>query len=173
MAAGVLDGGNSARLESRLVRGQQIAASIGASYDPYSRLPSLFMLQGTPVAGKTPAELKQALLEQIRLLQTELVAQEELERVKAQVQASKVYERDSIFYQAMQMGTAETVGLGWRKTDEYLEKISAVTPEQIRQAARKYLVEDRLTLGFLDPQPIPEGQPAPEDRAPVGGQHVR
>jgi zinc protease len=173
VAAGVLDGGNGARLESRLVRGQQIAASIGAGYDLYSRLPSLFMLQGTPVQGKTPAELEQALLEQVRLLRDEPVAAEELARVKAQVLASKVFERDSMFYQAMQLGEAETVGLGWRKVDEYVDKINAVTPEQIQKAAAKYLVSDRLTVGRLDPQPIPEGQIAPEDRAPMGDQHVR
>lgn len=173
VAAGVLDGGNGARLESRLVRGQQIAASVGAGYDLYARLPSLFMLQGTPVQGKTPADLEQALLEQVRLLRDEPVAAEELDRVKAQVLASKVYELDSMFYQAMQLGQAETVGLGWRKVDEYVEKVNAVTPEQIRQVARKYLVPDRLTVGRLDPQPIPEGQTAPEDRAPMGGQHVR
>ena len=40
--AGILDGGSSARLASRLVRGQQIAVSSGASYDLYGRLTSLF-----------------------------------------------------------------------------------------------------------------------------------
>jgi zinc protease len=73
----------------------------------------------------------------------------------------------------MQLGTAETVGLGWQKVDEFVDKINAVTPQQVQQVAKKYLTEDRLTIGYLDPQPIPEGQIAPEDRAPVGGDHVR
>ena len=173
VAAGVLDGGNSARMESRLVRGQQIAASVGAGYDLYSRMPSLFMIEGTPVQGKTVADLEKSLLEEIRLLRDEPVAPAELERVKAQVLANKVFERDSIFYQAMQLGTAETVGLGWQKVDEFVDKINAVTPQQVQQVAKKYLTEDRLSIGYLDPQPIPEGQVAPEDRAPMGGGHVR
>lgn len=173
VAAGVLDGGNSARLESRLVRGQQIAASVGVGYELYARMPSLFMLEGTPVQGKTVAELEKALLEEVRQLREELVSTEELDRVKAQVLAGKVFERDSIFYQAMQLGTAETVGLGWKKVHEFVDKISAVTPQQVQQVAKKYLIEDRLSIGYLDPQPIPEGQIAPEDRAPVGGDHVR
>jgi zinc protease len=173
VAAGVLDGGNSARLESRLVRGQQIAASVGAGYDLYSRMPSLFMIEGTPVQGKTVDDLEKALLEEVRQLQSAPVTAEELDRVKAQVLANKVFERDSIFYQAMQLGTAETVGLGWQKVDEFVDKINAVTPQQVQQAAKKYLTEDRLTIGHLDPQPIPEGQTAPEDRAPAGGDHVR
>jgi zinc protease len=171
--AGILDGGNSARLESRLVRGRQIAASVGAGYDLYARLPALFMLQGTPVAGKTLQDLEQALLTEVRQLQDQPVAPEELERVKAQVLAGKVYERDSMFYQAMQLGMAETVGLGWQVVDEYVEAVNAVTPEQIQAVARKYLIEDRLSIGYLDPLPIPEGQIAPEDRAPRGDTHVR
>ncbi|MFM8333698.1 MAG: M16 family metallopeptidase, partial [Candidatus Methylumidiphilus sp.] len=173
VAAGVLDGGNSARLESRLVRGQQIAASASAGYDLYARLPSLLMIEGTPVQGKTVAELEKALLEEVRRLRDEPIAPEELERVKAQVLAGKVFERDSIFYQAMQLGTAETVGLGWKTVDEYVDNINAVTPEQVRQVVQKYLIEDHLSIGQLDPQPIPEGQTAPEDRAPMGGSHVR
>jgi len=173
VAAGVLDGGNSARLETRLVRGQQIAASVSAGYDLYARLPSLFMIEGTPVQGKTAADLEKALLEEVRRLRDEPVAAEEMDRVKAQVLAGKVFERDSIFYQAMQLGTAETVGLGWKTVDEFVDKVNAVTPEQVRRVVRKYLVEDRLSIGYLDPQPIPEGQTAPEDRAPQGGSHVR
>lgn len=173
VAAGVLDGGNSARLESRLVRGQQIAASVGAGYDLYSRLPALFMIEGTPVQGKSLAELEKALLEEVRKLRDEPILPEELDRVKAQVVASKTFERDSIFYQAMQLGTTETVGLGWKKVDEFVDKVGAVTAEQVRQVVGKYLTEDRLSIGYLDPQPIPEGQIAPEDRAPVGGNHVR
>ena len=173
VAAGILDGGNSARLESRLVRGQQIAASVGAGYDLYSRLPSLFMLEGTPVQGKTLQFMEKALLAEVRKLQDEPVTAGELDRVKAQVAASKVYERDSIFYQAMQLGTAETVGLSWKTVEDYVDKVNAVTPEQIRKVARKYLVEDYLSVGYLEPLPIPEGAVAPEDRAPMGGGHVR
>ncbi len=171
VAAGLLDGGNSARFSSRLVRGQQIAASAGAGYDLYSRLSSLFTLEGTPAQGKTVAELEQALLEEIRRLRDEPVAAEELQRVKAQVLARHVYQMDSAFYQAMQLGIAETVGLNWRQIQDYVDRVNAVTAEQVRAVARKFLVDDHLTIAYLDPQPLPEGAPAPE-AAPMGGNHV-
>ncbi len=79
---------------------------------------------------------------------------EELKRIKAQVLASAVYERDSNFYQAMQLGMLETVGLGWKKADEYVGKVNEVTAEQVRDVARKYLVEDKLSVAYLEPQPI-------------------
>ncbi|MCF7969054.1 MAG: insulinase family protein [Methylococcaceae bacterium] len=172
VAAGILDGGNSARFSSRLVRGQQIAATAGAGYDLYSRLSNLFTLEGTPVQGKSVAELETALLNEVRRLREEPITAEELQRVKAQVSASHVYQLDSIMYQAMQIGTAETVGLGWKKVGEYVDKVNAVTAEQVQAVARKYLVDDHLTIAHLEPLPLPEGMPAPEDAA-TGGNHVR
>lgn len=172
VAAGILDGGNSARFSSRLVRGQQIAATAGAGYDLYSRLSNLFTLEGTPVQGKSVAELETALLDEVRRLRDEPITAEELQRVKAQVSASHVYQLDSIMYQAMQIGTAETVGLGWKKVGEYVDKVNAVTAEQVQAVARKYLVDDHLSIAHLEPLPLPEGMPAPEDAA-TGGNHVR
>jgi zinc protease len=172
VAAGILDGGNSSRLSSRLVRGQQVAASAGAGYDMSARLSKLFTLEGTPAQGKTIPELEKALSEEVRHLREELVTADELQRVKAQVLASHVYQLDSMFYQAMQLGAAETVGLGWKKIQEYVDKVNAVTAEQVQQVAQKYLTEDRLSVAQLDPQPLPEGAQAPEE-APQGGGHVR
>ena len=170
--AGVLDGGNSARFSSRLVRGQQIAASIGAGYDLTARLSTLFSVEATPNEGKTIPDLERALLEEIKHLREELVTEEELARVKAQVLASHIYQLDSVFYQAMQLGTVETVGLGWEKIGAYVEKVNAVTADDVKKVANQYLVDERLTIGHLDPLPLPEGAVAPESSV-LGGGHVR
>ncbi len=152
--AGVLDGGSSARLESGLVRGKQIAVSAGASYGLTSRLPTLFTLEATPAEGKTVWNLESALKDEITKLQIKLVDNDELQRIKAQVLAKAVYERDSNFYQAMQLGMLETVGLSWKVVDEYVDKVNQVTAEQVRDVARKYLIEDKLSVAYLEPLPI-------------------
>ncbi|MDI1292369.1 MAG: pitrilysin family protein [Methylobacter sp.] len=154
--AGVLDGGSSARLSSGLVRGKQLAVSAGASYGLASRLPGLFTLEATPAAGKTVWDLETALKNEITNLQIKPVEKDELQRIKAQVLAAAVYERDSNFYQAMQLGMLETVGLGWQKADEYVTKVNQVTAEQVRDVARKYLIEDKLSVAYLEPLPINE-----------------
>lgn len=152
--AGILDGGSSARLSSRLVRGKQIALSAGAGYDLYARLRSLFTVSALPAGKQSLAEVEKALREEIGLLQKELVTERELNRVKAQVLANEIYELDSIFYQAMQIGTLETVGLGWKTIYEYVDRIKLVTPEQVRDVARRYLVDEKLTVAYLDPLPM-------------------
>ncbi len=150
----VLDGGDSARFSKRLVRGTEIAASAGAGYDLYDRLQTLFLLEGVPADGHTMEELKTALLTELEEVQQNPVSAEELMRVKAQVVAASVFEQDSVFYQAMQMGKLETIGLGWQEVDRYEEEIRKVTAEQVQAVARKYLDLARLTTAILEPQKI-------------------
>lgn len=163
--AGVLDGNASARLNQNLVRQQQLAVDVGASYDMIQRgQVGLFELEGTPSEGKTVAELEAALLEQVERIKQDGVTEEELQRVKAQVIAADVYQRDSVFYQAMRIGRLETTGFSWHTLDSYPAKLSAVTPQQVQEVARKYLIKDTLSVATLDPQPIdpnakPKGKP--------------
>ncbi len=165
MLSGILDGGNSARFQRKLVRGKEIAASVGAGYNMTARLDSLFTISGTPAKEVSVTELEQAIKEELDNLKETLVSKEELERVKAQVVSSDVYEKDSVFYQAMVIGILETIGLDWRTADEYVGKVRAVTAEQVQAVAKKYFVDDSLTVATLDPQPIDPGQ----RRAPPGG----
>ncbi len=168
MLESVLDGHASARLNKSLVREHQIANSASAGYGATARGPSIFFLSAVPSAGKTVADLEQALRSEIDKIIREGVTEEELARVKAQVIAGHVYQRDSIFSQAMQMGRLESIGLSHRDIDTILEKLKAVTPEQIREVAKKYFNDDQLTVAVLDPQPIEQKLPA---RAPAGLRH--
>jgi len=154
LLAGVLDGSNSGRFEKILIRGKQIATSTSISYGPYSRITDMFVIAGTPAQNISPAKLEKSFLEQIKDAQTKLIPVAELDRVRAQLKASKIYERDSIFYQAMQIGTLETVGLRWTLMDEYLGHIEKITPQQLKKVANKYLHEDALTIAVLDPLPL-------------------
>ena len=152
--AGVLDGGSSARLSSDLVRGKQIAVAASAGYGLISRMSDMFELEATPAEGRTVIELEAALKNEIKKLQQTLISKEELQRIKAQVLASDIFQKDSGFYQAMEIGTLETVGLGWQKANDYVANINKVTAEQVREVAQKYLVEDHLSIAYLEPQTI-------------------
>ena len=154
LLASILDGGDSARLARELVRGQQLASSVGAGYDAFSRLPGLFLFEGVPASGQTIETLERALREQVARVQAEPVTAAELERVRNQVIAAKVFERDALFYQAMQIGLLETIGLDWQLADSYVDRLAAITPEQIQAVAQRYLTPERLTVAMLDPQPL-------------------
>jgi zinc protease len=168
-----LDGGSSSRFSKDLIRGNQIAASIGVSYDLYARDKDQFIVAGTPAQGHTIAELEKAIGAQIARLQEEQVSDKELDRIKNQVVAHKVFEQDSIFFQAMQLGLLETVGLDWRLADAYVDRVQTITPEQVQAVAKKYFLENHLTRAELVPLPIKPGEkPRQTPPGEEGGHHV-
>jgi zinc protease len=154
MLESVLSGNPAARLPQQLVKTDRLAASAGASYEGVGRGPGFFYLSGTPVNGRTAAEMEQGLRREVQRVVNDGVTQEELERVKAQAIAAQVYQRDSMFFQARQIGWLETVGLSYRDEKLFMEKLQQVTAEQVRDVARRYLVDDGLTVAYLDPQPL-------------------
>ena len=156
--AGVLDGHDAARFARNLVRGQKIAVSAGAGYDSTARGEGVFVLDGAPAQGKSVADLEAALRAQIERVQREGISEEELKRVKTQTVAAEIYKRDSMMAQAMEVGRTESVGHSWRDIDRMLEKIRAVTAEEVQAVARKYFNDDRLTVAVLDPQPLTESR---------------
>jgi len=158
--ANILDGGNSARFAKNLIRGKEIAASAGAGYYGYGRLSNLLVITGIPSKDVSIADLQKALLHEVEVLKTELVSEAELKRVKAQVVAGEVFERDSIQHMATLLGSLESVGLGHKYMDEYVPGVLAVTAEQIREVAKKYLLEEHLTVAELIPQSLESKKPA-------------
>jgi zinc protease len=166
---GVLDGNEGARLEATLVRGSHLAAAAGAGYQGIGRGPGMFILSGTPSEGKTVEELEQALKAEVRRVATEGVGEDELARVKAQVVAAQVYARDSMFAQARQIGSLEAIGLSYRLIDLQVERLRAVTAEQVQQVAQRYFSnDDALSVAVLQPQPLSGKRPAPP---PAGLRH--
>ncbi len=155
---GVLDGYDAARLNRELVKTSRIANAAGASYDGVNRGEGLFYLDGTPAEGRSVAEIEEALRGQIARVVKEGISEQELRRVKSQVTASQVFSQDSVYYQAMRIGMLETVGIPHQTADLQVLRLQEVTAEQVREVARKYLVDDNLTVAVLDPQPLPGGK---------------
>ncbi|MCX7171500.1 MAG: pitrilysin family protein [Proteobacteria bacterium] len=154
MLAALLDGHDASRLSKHLVRGQKIAQTASAGYDSMLRGEAQFILEGQPAEAHTVADLEAALRTEIRRIQEEGVSAEELARVKTQSIASQIYKRDSMMAQAMEIGSAEAVGISWRDIDRILDRIRNVTTQEVQEVARKYFQDERLTIAVLDPQPL-------------------
>ncbi|MFH2081001.1 MAG: pitrilysin family protein [Pseudomonadota bacterium] len=166
--AGVLSGNDSARLQQALVKTQQVAVSASAGYDDVSRGPGMFMIDATPAPGKSVDALEKAIRDQVERLQRDGISEAELARVKAQVIAADVYQRDSLFYQAMQLGEYVTAGLPPEALAHRVDKLRAVSAKDVQAAAQRWLQDDQLSVGVLDPQPL---QPQPHRAAVPGVRH--
>ena len=170
MLSAVLDGSEAARLRRTLIREEKLASSANASYENISRGPAFFYLYATPTAGRSVSEVEQGLRREMAKVIEQGVTEEELERVKAQAIAAQVFQRDSMFFQARIIGVLETAGISHRTIDLQLKKLREVTPEQVREVARKYFREDALSIAYLDPQPVKEKRPA---APPAGLRHAQ
>jgi zinc protease len=101
--------------------------------------------------GSKIDEVEKALLGEIDRLKKEGPTLKEMQKAKNQVEARHIFEQDSVFRQAMLLGTAETVGAGWQYIVNYVENLRQVTKEDVARVARQYLVSDQLTTGILVP----------------------
>ena len=165
MLSAILDGHDAARFSKHLVKEQRLAVSAGAGYDSTARGPGFFYLVGSPSKGKTRADIEAGLRAEIARLIKEGVSADELARAKAQLVANQTYKRDSMFEQAMEIGQLEATGIPYVADKRMIEKLQAVTAQDIQAVARKYFGDDQLTVAELDPQPLPK-TPRPASAKP-------
>jgi len=149
-----LDGGNSARFSKELIREQTIATSIFSYYNPFALHETLMMFSAIPTKNHTMAELEQAFTKQIVRLQTELLSEQELKRIKTNVIAKHIFGKDSMTDQAIEIGSYEGIGLSWKDAEIYPEKIQGITAIDVQKVAHKYLVPERLTVAELIPSNV-------------------
>ena len=102
----------------------------------FSRQDPLFMIDVNPMVGVSIDVIEDELQKLIKDLQTNLVNKKELERIKAQVLATEIYQQDSIDYQARILGMIKTSIGNIKVIDEYTSKINSVTAKQIREVAK-------------------------------------
>lgn len=153
--AAILDGGESARFARNLVRGRELALSASASYQGLSRLEDLFTFDGAPREAIPLADLEAAIKAEIAAIKSAPPTAGELQRIKTAVVADAIYAQDSMFGQAMTIGSLAVIGLDWRLKDRYVDDIKTVTPEQVQAVAKKYLVDEHATVAYLIPENAP------------------
>jgi zinc protease len=149
--AGILDAGESGRLQKHIVREKQCASSIGVQYNLYTRYDTQFILYAAPSQQCTLKTLEQNIQQEINQLKTSTITEAELKRVKTQLIAQKTFERDSIFGQAMELGILETIGLDWSIINTYEAHLQQVTSKDIQAIATLFFQEARQTDAHLIP----------------------
>ena len=148
----VLDGYDNARLNRVLVKQEKVVNDVGVGYDMISRGPELFLISTTMAKGKTVDQAQASIRKALDELKQKGILESELKRIKVRILSEQIYKRDSIFGQAMEIGSTEMAGFSWKDIDYMLEKMQTITPEQVQAVAKKYLVDDGLTIAVLDPQ---------------------
>jgi len=155
----ILAGGRSSRLHRELVYQKRLARAVDADYSGVSIDPTVFSITAQVMPGKEPSEVEEAVDLALEGLKSELVSERELEKAKNQIEAAFIFGQDSVFGQAMKIGSYEAAA-GWRWMERYLDGVRKVTREDIRRVAKRYLERERRTVGIL----IPEKKTASDEK---------
>jgi len=154
----ILATGKTSRLYRRLVEGDQLANSV-ASGNYSGRYPGWFSVQVEMLKGKDRAKAEAAVFDELKKLAAAPVTPEELKRVRRRMLASFLFSRESIHSLADLIARSVTYqDVDYLKT--YLEKVMAVTPEDIQKAAGKYLAQASSVVVWS----VPEDEAAPKKK---------
>ncbi|MBL8914171.1 MAG: insulinase family protein [Archangium sp.] len=149
----VLGQGDASRLSLEVRRKRSLARDVSAwAWTPRER--GLFA--ASIVAA--PDTLGAAFHETARVmaaLRDVTVEREEVETVKALIEAEAVYQRETVQGLARKLGYYESMAGGLEREAAYYEAVSQVTAEQLRAMAQKYFTFDRATVTGLLPTACP------------------
>ena len=147
--AQVLGGGAISRLYRTLVTEKGLAADAGAWYQGVSLDATRFGVYASPRPGIGLAQLEQALDAVIAEVAEHGATADELARAKTRLIADFVYAQDNQMVLARFYGLALTTGSTLEDLRARPERIRAVSAEQVRDAARRWLDKRRSVTGYL------------------------
>jgi len=145
--SGILSG-DSGRLYKDLVIDKHIALNVGGGNDA-RKIAGSFLFRATPAPTATHQQVENALWAQAEKLKIEPVDQHELDKIKKQVRAGVIRSVVSSDTLAYMLGNYWVFTGDWHSLVEYIEKVAAVTADDVMRVADKYFNKDNSTVGWL------------------------
>ncbi len=147
---GILSSGRTSRLYRRLVEEEKTAVAVSASNGyPGERYPNLFVLFATPRHPHPAEEVERALLEELDRLKSGAIGEEELQKIKNQIQTDFLRKLDSNSRLAFWLSYGQSLFGDWRYILERIKSYDKVTAEDVRRVARKYFTPRNRTVATL------------------------
>jgi zinc protease len=147
--AQLMGGGSNSYLYRALVIDRPLAISADASYQGTALDDTQFTISASPKPGVEFAEVEHAIDGVIADVAQNAVRAEDLERVKTQLISAAIYAQDNQASLARWYGAALTTGLSVDDVRSWPDRIRAVTAEEVRAAAQKWLDKKRSVTGYL------------------------
>jgi predicted Zn-dependent peptidase len=146
----ILSRGRTSRFYKQLVETEGLAESISAVNGlPGSRYPNLFGIFATVRNPHNVDKLAAAIDKIIDDLKTKPVKDEELRKVKNQLQVDFIKRQNSNEGLASMLSYYETLLGDWRYLVDYAKKMETITPGELREAANRYLIPDNRTIAII------------------------
>jgi zinc protease len=147
--AQLMGGGSNSYLYRALVVDRPLAVNAGAGYQGTALDDTQFSISVSPKPGVKFAQVEEVIDRVISDARQNLVRSEDLERVKTQLIAEAIYAQDSQATLARWYGGGLATGLSIDDIRSWPDRIRAVTAEQVRAVAQKWLDRKRSVTGYL------------------------
>jgi predicted Zn-dependent peptidase len=149
--AAVLGTGRSSRFYESIVRQQQLASNVFASATDNAG-PGLFRIGAMPLAGKSVADVEQAIYAEIEKVKTGPIADFEMDKARNTWKRNAVSSMASSLSRGIELGR---YALFWNDPDlinTYVDRIAAVKPAEVQRVAARYLVPANRTVVITMPK---------------------
>jgi zinc protease len=143
--------GSVSRIYKKLVVEQKKAANAGGWYSDSGLDSGRLGFYAIAREGVSAAELDAAIESVIGDLRETGITQDELDRARAAYLAEFVYTSDSQSRMARHYGWRLATGMTIKDVEEWPERLKRVTVDEVRNVARKYLVDKNSVTGYLLP----------------------
>ena len=150
IASQLLSGGKGSRLHRRLVRDERIAQDVSIGLLPIIGGAAVAVGSATVKPGVDPAVVEAAYLEELERLASEVPSEDEMARAKALWEADELGALDRVEERADRLSTFATLFDDPGLINTFLARYLAVTPEQVRDAAREvFRADNRVVITYL------------------------
>ncbi|MCP2620158.1 insulinase family protein [Candidatus Aminicenantes bacterium AC-334-K16] len=151
--ASILGKGRSSRLYRRLVKEARVAIECGVINGfPGDKFSHLIVFYAVPARGHSVKECLTLIEEEVDRIKKELPGPDELLKYKRQAGMSLLQQMKSHARMAALLTYAEVVLGDWRELFQQMERINAVTAEDVQRVAKKYLIKKNRTIGEIVPR---------------------
>lgn len=152
LLAEILGGGVRSRLYQKLVVEDGIAASAGAGYRATALDDTSFTVYGAPRGSADLETVEKAIEAEIARIAEEGVSDDELRRARNRFLRGMIFARDSQTGMARIYGSLLATGLSIEDIDEWPDRVRAITVDDVKRAAERFLVSNAHVTGYLLPE---------------------
>ena len=149
----ILGGGRSSRLYKSLVKEKKLAMEVQAmpTFEG-EKYPGLFTIICVPNKGVKNEECEKAIYDELKRIGSEKVTEDELKGVKARAKTRFLSGINSNLGLAIQLAMAENVRGGWRELFAQLDKIEAVSQDDIKRVSKEMFIRNNRTVAMIETQ---------------------
>jgi zinc protease len=147
----ILSTGRTSRLQSNLLYGKEMVASVNAGNNT-GEIGGYFQIQATARPGKNIDDIEKEINIEIERIKKEPPTAEEVARARNSIESQSIFGLQTVLGKGSQIGNYA----GFLKNPNYfqadLDRYSKVTPADVRRVANTYLTANHLIMTYVPKQ---------------------